>query len=99
MRMERDGKTVTVYMEGELDHCGAQAIRRILDGVIQDRDVKNMILDMEDIAFMDSSGIGVILGRYRQLQMRGGKLAVKNMNAQVTKVFRLSGMQQIIEIV
>ncbi len=99
MRMERDQNTVTIYMDGELDHCSAQGIRRVLDGCLQDGQVKNMILDMEDITFMDSSGIGVILGRYKMLRQRGGKLSVRNMNAQVSKVFRLSGMHQIIDIV
>ncbi len=98
MRMEREKNTVTVFMEGELDHCSAQGIRRILDGCLQDGQVKTMILDMEDISFMDSSGIGVILGRYKVLRQRGGTLSVRNMNAQVTKVFRLSGMHQIIDI-
>ncbi len=99
MRLEKENNTVTVFMEGELDHFSAQGIRRLLDNCIQDSEIKCMVLDMKDISFMDSSGIGVILGRFRQLQQRGGKMQVRNMNPQVTKVFRLSGMGQIIEIV
>ena len=49
------------------------------------------------MTFMDSSGIGVILGRYRQLRDRGGSVAVKNLNPQVEKVFTLSGMRQVIQ--
>ena len=55
-----------------------------------------MVLDMKNMSFMDSSGIGVILGRYRVLAQRGGKMAVKNMNEHVKRIFILSGMNQII---
>lgn len=99
MRLDREGNTVIVHLEGEMDHCTAQHIRRMLDQYICDGSVKNMVLDMEEMTFMDSSGIGVILGRYRLLQQRGGKMMVKNMNRQVEKVFHLSGMNQVIEIV
>jgi stage II sporulation protein AA (anti-sigma F factor antagonist) len=98
MRVEREKNAVTVYLEGELDHCNAQQIRRIMDQAIADRTVKWLILDMEQMGFMDSSGIGVILGRYKQLRQRGGKMTVKNMNRQVEKVFKLSGMEQLIEM-
>ena len=85
-------------MEGELDHCSAQSIRRELDRVLEDHSVRHLILDMEKMDFMDSSGIGVILGRYRTLAGRGGTVAVRNMNAHVRRIFILSGMHQIIRI-
>lgn len=98
MEFERRRDTVTVRITGELDHCSAQPIRRELDGLIADPAVKKLVMDLQDMAFMDSSGIGVILGRYRALALRGGKVAVKNMNPQVKKVFLLSGMDQVIQI-
>ncbi len=98
MEFERLRDTVTVRITGELDHCSAQPIRRELDGLIADPGVKKLILDLKDMPFMDSSGIGVILGRYRALSQRGGKVAVANMNPQVKKVFLISGMDQIIQI-
>ena len=98
MEFERRRDTVTVHIAGELDHCSAQPIRRELDGLISDPGVKKLVMDLQDMAFMDSSGIGVILGRYRALSLRGGKVAVKNMNPQVKKVFLLSGMDQVIQI-
>ena len=98
MEFERLRDTVTVRITGELDHCSAQTVRRELDGLISDPGVKKLIMDLKDMAFMDSSGIGVMLGRYRTLSQRGGKVAVKNMNPQVKKVFLLSGMDQVIQI-
>ena len=97
MEHERQRDTVTVRVTGELDHCSAQRVRRELDGIIADPGVKKLVLDLGQMSFMDSSGIGVILGRYRELAMRGGTLSVKNMNPQVEKVFLLSGMKQVIQ--
>lgn len=98
MEHERRRDTVLVKVSGELDHCSAKGIRRELDELIKDPQVKKLVLDLKDMPFMDSSGIGVILGRYRTLSMRGGKVAVKNMNPQVQRVFALSGMAEIIQV-
>ena len=97
MEHERKKDTVTVRITGELDHCSAQSVRRELDALIAEPGVKRLVLDMADMTFMDSSGIGVILGRYRELRERGGSVAVKNLNPQVEKVFTLSGMRQVIQ--
>lgn len=97
MEYERRRDTVTVRLKGELDHCSAQGIRRELDAILADPSIRRLILDMENMSFMDSSGIGVILGRYRVLQGRNGTVAVRNMNRSVAKIFHLSGMGQIIE--
>lgn len=99
MEHERRRDTVLARVTGELDHCSAQSIRRELDALIQDPGVKHLVLDLKQMTFMDSSGIGVILGRYRTLAQRGGTVAVKNMNAHVERIFILSGMNQIIQII
>lgn len=99
MQHERRRDTVLAHITGELDHCSAQSIRRELDALIEDPTVKHLILDLKNMSFMDSSGIGVILGRYRALAQRGGTVAVKNMNHHVEKIFVLSGMGQIIQII
>lgn len=89
---------VTVVIAGELDHFAAPQIRRRLDDILSDPAVTHMVLDLENLTFMDSSGIGVLLGRLRELQARGGTLSVKNMQPSVEKLFRLSGLQQVIGI-
>ena len=99
MEYDRRRDTVTAYLAGELDQCSAQGIRRELDQLISDPSVRHLVLDLRDMRFMDSSGIGVILGRYRTLVRRGGSVAVRNMNPHVEKIFHLSGMNQIIQII
>lgn len=89
---------VTVVIAGELDHFAAPQIRRRLDDILCDPAVTHLVLDLENLTFMDSSGIGVLLGRLRELQARGGTLSVKNMQPPVEKLFRLSGLQQVISI-
>ena len=91
-------QAVTVVIAGELDHCAAPQIRAMLDEVLMDPALSHLILDLENLTFMDSSGIGVLLGRLRTLSARGGKLSVKNMQPQVEKLFRLSGMHKVIGI-
>ena len=98
MKLERRRDRVTASLTGELDHCRAHSIRRELDDMIADPAVRQLVLDMADMTFMDSSGIGVILGRYRILAPRGGKVLVRNMNEHVKRIFLLSGMNQIIEM-
>ena len=95
----RDGDRALVLLEGELDHCCAQRIRSELDGMLADQTLQHMILDFSQMNFMDSSGIGVILGRYRILRDRGGTLSVMRMNRHVARIFHMSGMDKIIHSV
>ena len=92
------GPSLTVVIAGELDHCAAPQIRQRLDDLLTDPTVTHLTLDLENLTFMDSSGIGVLLGRLRALQMRGGTMSVKNMQPPVEKLFRLSGLQRVIGV-
>ncbi len=97
MRHKRTGDTLTFILEGELDHSLADEIRGELDALLTDRSIKRLILDLEKLSFMDSSGIGVVLGRYNLLAKRKGTVAVRNPSNRVDRIFRMSGIYQIIE--
>ena len=92
----RKKDVIVVRLEGELDQCSASPIRRDLDMLLQDPSVRHLVLDMQKMPFMDSSGIGVILGRYRTLSLRGGSVSVMHMSPQVKRIYDLSGMGQVI---
>ncbi len=92
----RDGDRLIVALSGELDHCCAQSVRRELDGLLADPAVRTLVLDFSTLQFMDSSGIGVILGRYRILRDRGGQVAVCHMNPHIARIFHMSGMDRVI---
>lgn len=92
----RDGDRLIVRLAGELDHYCAQTVRRELDMMISDRSVRTLVLDFTTLQFMDSSGIGVILGRYRQMRDRGGQVGVIHMNRHIARIFHMSGMDRVI---
>jgi len=90
--------SVTVVVAGELDHFAAPQIRAMLDDVLSDEEIMHLRLDLENLTFMDSSGIGVLLGRLRTLQNRGGSMSVVNLQPSVEKLFRLSGLHRVISV-
>ncbi|WP_250673949.1 anti-sigma F factor antagonist [Paraclostridium ghonii] len=94
-----DNKNLRVeFLSKELDHHIANEVREEIDYVIQDKQIKNIVFDFKNMNFMDSSGIGVVIGRYKKISSEGGKVAVINLNSRVKKVFDLSGMNKIIEV-
>lgn len=97
LRSIRDGDKLLVGLDGELDHCCAQSVRRELDSLLADLSIRHLILDFSGMPFMDSSGIGVILGRYRLLRERCGTVSVIHMNAQVARIFYMAGMNKVIK--
>ena len=96
LRSMRDGERLLVGLDGELDHFCAQSVRRELDSMLRDPTVRQLILYLSGLTFMDSSGIGVILGRYRVLRERGGSMGVIHMNDHVSRIFHMSGMDRVI---
>lgn len=90
---------MTVAMSGDLDERSAKSTRDYLDKNIQDYVFHTLLLDFRQVDFMDSTGIGVLLGRYKKVKALGGEICVKNLNAQLDKVFRISGLYQIIKAV
>ena len=90
-----DDKTLLVqFTTTELDHHVANYIRENVDDIIMRKNIKNIIFDFHNIKFMDSSGIGVIIGRYKKI----ANVHVINMNPRVERVFNLSGMGKIIKV-
>ncbi|MDR5660054.1 anti-sigma F factor antagonist [Serpentinicella sp. ANB-PHB4] len=88
--------TLIVKLKGELDHHVAEKIRQELDDTIKKNRCKNLIFNLSDMRFMDSSGIGVIIGRYKYISQIGGKVAVVEVSEKVDKIFSLAGMYRII---
>ncbi len=82
---------------GELDHHNALRIRDEADKLIDRRNIKHIIFDFSNTSFMDSAGIGVIMGRYRKVIFIGGKIAVVNVGMSVDRILKISGLYKIIE--
>ena len=86
-----------VFLSGELDHHSAEEVRVKIDDRIDRDNIKKIIMNFKDVTFMDSSGIGVVIGRFRKIQNRNGKVCVVEVNERVNKVFVISGLYKIIE--
>jgi stage II sporulation protein AA (anti-sigma F factor antagonist) len=93
----RTGTVLTVMLEGELDQNSSQVIREELDNLIEDTRIRHLTLDMRALTFMDSSGIGVIIGRYRTLARRGGGVSVTGESDHIRRVMKLTGLYTILE--
>ena len=93
----REGQ-VTARLVGELDHHGAGEIREAIDEAVLRHRVRRLELDFSGLTFMDSSGVGLIMGRFALVRRYGGKLAVADPSAAVLKMMQLAGMEKMIPI-
>ncbi len=94
---ETVGPRAVARLTGELDHHCAAETRAALDALITNSGVVELELDLTGVAFMDSSGLGVILGRYRTLSRRGGRLALRGANRHVDRILRMAGVYALCE--
>ena len=88
----------TVKLKGEIDHHSASVLRRELDGLICRVRPKTLRLDLSGVDFMDSSGLGLIMGRHALMQKSGGELVLFHPSPSVLRMVRLAGMERIIKI-
>ena len=93
-----NGKTLTVALRGEIDHHSATQMRVDIDKLIFKTRPATLILDVSDIDFMDSSGLGLLMGRLRLMKEIGGAMALLRPNRRVLKILELSGMERFMEI-
>lgn len=88
---------LVIKLHKELDHHSSLSIREKTDKLLDRGMIKNIIFDFQEANFMDSSGIGVIMGRYKRVLFTGGKVAVTNVSDTIDRVLKLSGLYKIIE--
>ena len=90
MKINITGEVLTVYLEGEIDHHSASCIREEIDGAVEFNMPSLLIMDFSDVTFMDSSGIGLVMGRFKHLQKSGAKLNLSNLPSNIYKVMKLA---------
>ncbi len=99
MNIVHTNNTMTVKLCEDIDHNNAFEIREKIDSEINKRPVKNLVFDFSKVEFMDSSGIGMILGRYKLLSSLGGFVYINNPTTQVMKIIEIAGINRIIPVV
>lgn len=100
--MEENFKVIDNYlmvkMPEEIDHHKSSYISENADRFIVRENVSNVVFDFEDTKFMDSSGIGIIMGRYKKIACFGGQVFAINTDARIRHLFIISGLHKIVEI-
>jgi len=93
-------KDATLYatIDGEVDMSIADDWRLALEAELAKENVRNLVFDFSRVSFIDSSGLGVVLGRYRQMLERGGRVAIRGANPSVYKILELSGFCRIMRV-
>ena len=94
---ERRRGAMVLSLSGELDHRRADQLRPELDELLKDPKIKELVFDLSGLSFMDSAGIGMVLGRYKLMARRGGSVSVKCVSTQIDRVFELAGLYQIVK--
>lgn len=98
MQYQVDENCLTIFLPKEVDHHNAEDIRKEADRVIAQKHIKHVIFDFRGTDFMDSSGIGVIMGRYRQIYLLGGEVWAVNANSRMRQILSMSGVTKIMQI-
>ena len=93
-----DKKMLVFKITDEIDDCSVQKIRRKADYEIERYMPRKVVFDFDSVTFMDSAGIGLIIGRYKFTNMLGGKLEVANLTQSVRKIFEMSGILKLIPV-
>ncbi|QNU67853.1 anti-sigma F factor antagonist [Ruminiclostridium herbifermentans] len=96
VKLSKKGTTLIIRIMEDMDHHSAQYLRQKIDSELVKSTVKNIIFDFSCVNFMDSSGIGVIVGRYKNIQKLNGKAAILNANPKIMQIFEMSGILKII---
>ena len=92
------GEVVTAYLGGEIDHHTAREMREQIDSAIELNMPSLLILDFGNVSFMDSSGIGLCLGRYKKLLKSGAQLHITGTSPAIYKIMRLSGIEKLAKL-
>jgi stage II sporulation protein AA (anti-sigma F factor antagonist) len=98
MDYDRKKDILIVSLKGELDHHHAAEIREFLDEKLKDPSIRHLILDLQSLHFMDSSGIGVFIGRYKTISKRGGQVCITNISPHLDRMLELSGLYRILKV-
>ena len=95
---KEEDKLLTFKITEEIDHHWSDKMRRKVDDEIERYIPKTVVFDFDKVSFMDSAGIGMLLGRYKAVKMLGGNLEIRNAKASIRKILEMSGIPKIIKI-
>lgn len=92
------GTVMTIVLPPEIDHHSAERLRKEADRLLQMRNIRCILFDFSEAVFMDSSGIGMIIGRYKTMRFMGGTVMAVNVGERMRRILTMSGIERIIDI-
>lgn len=98
INLEIKGDVLCIRLEGELDHHTSAELRDRVETAMDQHDIRHIVLNLEHLKFMDSSGLGVILGRYKRIKNSDGEMVVCAISPSIKRLLEMSGMFKIIRL-
>jgi len=98
MKYQVQENCLTIFLPKEIDHHNSEVMRKTADSIIDRNHIKYVIFDFQETDFMDSSGIGVIMGRYKIIHLIGGEVWAVHTNPRIKKMLTMSGVTKIMQI-
>ena len=92
----KKGKVLVAQMQGEIDHHTAAELRTKVDAYITGSNVNCFVMDFSKITFMDSAGIGMVMGRYQNMKRLGGRLCIVGMEGNVKRILEMAGLMGVV---
>lgn len=96
VEIDIDENCVTACLSGEIDHHSAAELRKKIDEAVEMAYPQLLILDFGAVTFMDSSGIGLVMGRYKLMRDLGGGISIENAPKAIGKVMRMAGIEKLV---
>ena len=96
-RVELNGRMMVIHLAEDLDHHNAVYIRELTDSYLEKYAINRILFDFSGVEFMDSSGIGVVMGRYKQMSYLGGEVYVWGVGKTVDRIFQMSGLYKLVK--
>lgn len=97
--LKKNRKTLVAAIKGDIDHHSAAELREAIDEALADSgDADTLVLDFGEVTFMDSSGVGLVMGRYRLAETLRKKVRVENLDERDYRIMKMSGIEKIAEI-
>ncbi|SDZ08669.1 anti-sigma F factor antagonist [Thermoactinomyces sp. DSM 45892] len=96
--VKRSKNVLVARLDGELDHHTAAHVRKVIEEELNHEWVTHLVLNLEKLEFMDSSGLGVILGRYKRVTQMGGKMTICSVQPSIERIMEMSGLFKILQM-
>lgn len=98
VKVEFDNNILTLHLIGDIDHHSAKEMREVADINIDTYSPKLLIIDFKDVPFMDTSGIGLVMGRYKLMKSLRGEVKIINSSPYIKRIMSLAGLNKLAKI-